>query len=56
MDEGNFSKQCVVLDPEAEVQISSFKNGWDFSKRIARQDFEELHEQVNPGHVFFAQP
>ena len=56
VDEGSFSKQCVVLDPKAEVQIFSLNNGWDFSKRIARQEFEELREQVSPDHVFFAPP
>ena len=52
VDEGNFSKQCVVLDPEAEVQIHLSKNDWDFCNGIARQDFKELREQVNPVHVF----
>ncbi len=56
VDDGNFSKQCVVLDPEAEVQICSLNGGWHFSKRIARQEFKELHEQARPDHVFFAPP
>ncbi len=54
--EGNFPCQCVALDPEADAQIFSLNNGWDFSEHIARHLFEELREQASPDHVFFAPP
>ncbi len=56
VDEGSFSKQCVVLDPEAEAQIFSLNSGWVFSMCIVRHEFEEFREQVSSDRVFFAAP
>ena len=56
VDEGNFSKQCAVLDPDAKVQIFSLSTGWDFRKRSDRQEFEDLRAREAPDHILFAPP